>query len=349
MSPEQLPPYHPRQPDLHERRQMSQLITLRSGVADFSGLKQLRESFKLSLRALLHRRATGGWLQLLNSHPLFIDLVKARPRLLYKIYRPYLSNTINCAQRVDLLQQHYRFIFRQGLGPLTVRAARGGVVLGGVEGKSGLRYQLELRAIEPMEREGELVLQLKQDGVLVYSCAFSFLQGVRGMVLGIGCMQGSKSEQGLQVIKDATRELHGLRPKNMMIKLLSQIGHDYGCGELRLVGNVNRVVCGASRQGKVHADYDTLWQELDASRRADGDWRLPCETIAPPDLAAIASKKRSEARKRHELLMAISAAVRAGLSAPRFEAVPTPPGQNYSTRPTVAHDDDKYALACKIR
>ncbi|RFP31457.1 VirK/YbjX family protein [Duganella sp. BJB476] len=324
---------------------MSQLITLHSGVADFNGLKQLRESFKLSLRALLHRQATYGWLQLLNSHPLFMDLVKARPRLLYKIYRPYLSNTMNCAQRVDLLQQHYRFIFRQGLGPLTVRAARGAVVLGSIEGKTGLRYQLELRAIEPMEREGELVLQLKHEGVLVYSCAFSFLQGVRGMVLGIGCMQGSKSEQGLQVIKDATRELHGLRPKNMMVKLLSQIGHDYGCVELRLVSNANRVVCGASRQGKVHADYDTLWQELEASRRADGDWRLPCEAIAPPDLAAIASKKRSEARKRHETLTAISAAISAGLSAPRFEAVPTPLSQNYSTLQAVVHDDDEYALA----
>ncbi|RFP26172.1 DUF535 domain-containing protein [Duganella sp. BJB488] len=324
---------------------MSQLITIRSGVAGFNGLKQVRESLKLSLRALMHRQATGGWLQLLNSHPLFMELVKARPRLLYKIYRPYLSNTMGCAERVDLLQQHYRFIFRQGLGPLTVRAARGSVVLGGIEGKSGLPYQIRLSAIEPMEREGELVLQLYQDDGLVYSCAFSFQQGVRGMVLSVGCMQGSKSELGLQRIKDATRELHGLRPTNMMVKLLGQIGHDYGCAELRLVSNANRVVCGATRQGKVHADYDTLWQELDAGRRADGDWRLPCEAIAPPDLAAIASKKRSEARKRHETLLALSAVIRAGLSAPRFETVPTPLSQNYSTLTVAAHDGDEYALA----
>ena len=324
---------------------MSQLITLRSGTADFSGLKQMRETLKLSVRAFLHRQATYGWLQLLNSHPLFRDLVKACPRLIYKIYRPYLSNTMDCAQRVDLLQQHYRFIFRQGLGPLTVRAARGPVALGGVDGKSGLPYHIELRAVEPMEREGELVLQLMQGRELIYSCAFSFQQGVRGMVLGIGCMQGRKSEQGLQLIKDATRELHGLRPKNLMVKLLGQIGHDYGCVELRLVSNANRVVCGATRQGKVHADYDTLWQELDASRRADGDWRLPCEAIAPPDLAAIASKKRSEARKRHETLTAFSAAIAAGLSAPRFEAVPTTLSQNYSTLPVGARDGDEYALA----
>jgi uncharacterized protein VirK/YbjX len=324
---------------------MSQLITIRAGAAGFAGLKHLRETLKLAVRARLHRHATYAWLQLLNSHPLFLDLAKARPRLIYKIYRPYLSNTMNCAQRVQLLQEHYRFIFRQGLGPLTVQAARGAVVLAAIEGKNGLDHHLQLRAIEPMEREGELVLQLMQADELVYSCAFSFFEGEHGMVLGIGCMQGPRGERGLQLIKDATRELHGLRPKNMMVKLLSQIAHDHCCVALRLVGNANRAVCGATRQGKVHADYDTLWQEMDAVRRADGDYQLPCAAIAAPDLAAIASKKRSEARKRHETLETLAAAIAASLHAPRFEAVPTLPGQQFDTPAPAAREEDEYALA----
>ena len=321
------------------------MITIQSGAAGFDGLARLRETLKLSLRAFLHRRATYGWLQLLNSHPLFADLVKARPRLVYKIYRPYLSNTMDSLQRVALLEQHYRFAFRQGLGPLTVRAARSAVVLAEVAGKSGLPYTLQLCAIEPMEREGELVLQLLQGDELVYSCAFSFFQGEQGMVLGIGCMQGPRGEQGLQLIKDATRELHGLRPKNLMVRLLRQIGYDYGCSALRLVGNVNRAVCGAARQGKVHADYDGLWQECEAQLRADGNYQLACEDLAPPDLAAIPSKKRSEARKRHEALAALVQEVRASLHAPQFEAVATPLLQNYATLPTGAREGDEYALA----
>ena len=95
---------------------MSQFITIRAGAAGFAGLKHLRETLKLSLRAALHRHATSQWLELLNSHPLFADLVKARPRLIYKIYRPYLSDTMDCAQRVQLLQGHYRHVFRLGLG-----------------------------------------------------------------------------------------------------------------------------------------------------------------------------------------------------------------------------------------
>jgi hypothetical protein len=44
----------------------------------------------------------------------------------------------------------------------------------------------------------------------------------------------------------------------------------------------------------------------------------PCE----PDLAAIASKKRSEARKRHETLCELAQAMTVSLHAPRMEAVP---------------------------
>ncbi|MRW88171.1 DUF535 domain-containing protein [Pseudoduganella sp. FT26W] len=319
-----------------------QSITIRSGAAGFTGLKQLRETLKLSLRAQLHRHATFGWLELLNSHPMFAELVKARPRLIYKIYRPYLSNTMDAAQRLDLLSSHYRHIFRHGMGPLTVQAARGAVVLASVEGKSGLPYQLQLRAIEPMEREGELVLQLVQDGDLVYSAAFSFFQSERGMVLGIGCMQGPKGERGLQLIKDATRELHGLRPKNLMVKLLSQIAFDHDCTALRLVGNANRAVCSATRQGKVHADYDALWQELGAVALANGDYALDSEAICAPDLAAIASKKRSEARKRHETLCELAQAMAVSLHAPRMGAVPVLTAPSFTP---MVEDEEQYALA----
>jgi len=321
---------------------MSQSITIRSGVTGFTGLKRLRETLKMSVRAALHRNATYGWLELLNSHPMFAELVKARPRLLYKIYRPYLSNTMSCAARLQLLRGHYQHIFRLGLGPLTVEAARGPVLLASVAGKSGLPYQLQLCAIEPMEREGELVLQLLQGGELVYSCAFSFVASPHGMLLGIGCMQGPRGEHGLQLIKDATRELHGLRPKNLMVKLLSQFAHDHGCPALRLVGNANRAVCHATRQGKVHADYDALWQEMGALVRSDGDYQLASEAICAPDLAAIASKKRSEARKRHETLCELAQAMAVSLYAPRMAMVASVAER---TLAPMAEEEDKYALA----
>ena len=62
---------------------MSQLITLNSGLAATAGgMSHLRESVKLKWRALRNRQTTFGWLQLLNSHPLFLDLVRALNELL---------------------------------------------------------------------------------------------------------------------------------------------------------------------------------------------------------------------------------------------------------------------------
>lgn len=299
---------------------MTQLITLRTCLTGTpKGLSYLRESVKLSLRALLQQRHTRNWLQLLNSHPLFGELVKARPRMIQKIYRPYLSNTMNCQQRLAAMVAHYRFVVKQGLGPLVAQAAQGPVQLLSLSGKSGAEYTVALRAIAPLEREGELVLQLLSGQDLVYSVAFSFLPSGQRLAVGIGCVQGPQGEDGLARIRECTRELHGLRPKNLMVRLVRQLGHDYGCQDMLLVGNDNRAVRRAARRGRVFADYDALWQELGAQRRDDGDFHLACEDLAPPLMEEIPSKKRSEVRKRHALLEGTVAALRARLEAARHD------------------------------
>lgn len=297
---------------------MKHPVTLRSCVAKtHTGMSHLRESLKLRFRSLVHRRQTHNWLQLLNSHPVFNDLVKSCPRLIFKIYRPYLSNTMNCRQRLTLLQEHYHFISRQGLGPIMLEAARGPVNLGSVSGKSGAQYAIRLHGSGAREREGEMVLELVSGEAPVYSIAFSFFNAERRHLVGVGGIQGPQGADGLALIREATRDLHGLRPKNLMLRLVRQLSYEYGCKDLILVGNQNRAVRASFRKGKVFADYNELWQEMGAYERSDGDFQLACEDLRPPVMEEIASKKRSEARKRHELLEEIIATVRTGLHAPR--------------------------------
>ena len=59
----------------------------------------------------------------------------------------------------------------------------------------------------------------------------------------------------------------------------------------------------------VFADYDVTWQELGAIQQIHGDYVLPCEVLNEPDLQAIASSKRSEAKKRYALLKSVADAV----------------------------------------
>lgn len=254
-------------------------ITLHSGLrAELDGLAYLRESLKLSARALLYRRQTGRWLQLLNSHPLFREMLPACPRLVNKIYRSYFSTRLRCDDRLAVLQAHYDMVIGQGLAPLVAQAAAGPVELCRLQARCAeAGYRIELRAGAVLCREGELVLQLMHGAELLYSIAFSFLRHDAGIAIGIGCLQGAPGGGGLDRIRSATRELHGMRPKNLLVRLVRQFGHDLGCDQLVLVGNHNRVVTTSMRQGKVHADYDGLWQELDAWRRPDGNFGLNCE------------------------------------------------------------------------
>ena len=282
-------------------------VTLASGVAPgLPPVAHARELVKLHVRALAHRRATRRWLALLNSHPAFAEFVRHRPSIVNKIYRPYLTATLGVAQRVDVLASHYAFMFSRGLAALLAQASDRGVPLARIMGKSGVPYEVQLRAAGTCEREGELVLQLHCEGAVVYSTAFTFdaVDGVAGVT--IGCLQGPRGLDAMAAIKQATRELHGMRAKALLVGLVQQLGHALGCTQLRLVGNANRTAGRAIDRGHVRADYEQLWQELGALRRSDGDFVLPCAPLAPLVIEQVVQKRRSEARKRHLMLQEVA-------------------------------------------
>ncbi|WP_332876417.1 DUF535 family protein [Massilia sp. S19_KUP03_FR1] len=282
-------------------------VTLASGVApEVTGIARARELLKLHLRALPHRAATRRWLTLLNSHPVFSELVRQRPSIVNKIYRPYLTATLNVEQRLAVLAAHYGFMFSRGLAALLAQASRSGFLLARIPGKTGIAYEVQLRAAGTCEREGELVLQLHCAGAVVYSTAFTFEAADGVARVTIGCLQGPRGDDAMGAIKQATRELHGLRAKALLVGLVQQLGYALGCTELRLVGNGNRTAGRAIGRGHVRANYEQLWQELGACPRADGDFSLPCAPLAPLALELVAQKRRSEARKRHQMLQDVS-------------------------------------------
>lgn len=293
-------------------------VTLRSAVPpQLTGLAFVRELAKIRLRALLHPAQTPAWLHLLNSHPAFSEYVRSCPRFLYKVYRPYNSHALDAGQRLAAIRAHYEFIFRRGLGQVATRASLAPLVLAEAQGRSGLPYRVELRTLTQFDREGEMVLQLVQDSKTLYTVAFTIAarDGGRAPDIAIGCIQGGKTEDAREAIRSATRELHGLRPKQLMICLVRQLAHAYGCARVLLVSNRNRVVYKAIRNGRVLADYDQLWEELGARKRSDGDYELDCAALAAPDMDAIPSKKRAEARRRFETLMQLADGVCKGLRA----------------------------------
>jgi uncharacterized protein VirK/YbjX len=282
-------------------------VTLRSAVpSHLSPFRFARELAKIRLRALLHPKQAPDWLEFLNSHPAFSDYLRTYPKFLYKVFRPYNSHALDPQQRLQAIRAHYQFVFRRGLGQTIARASMGPVVLAEAAGRSGLPYRIELRTVNMFDREGELALQLSQDGKAIYTVAITIAPRGGVPAVNLGCLQGGKTEDAREAIRIATRDLHGIRPKQLMVSLVRQLGYDYGCERLVMVSNRNRVIYKAIRHGRVLADYDQLWEELGARLRADGDYEMDCAPLAAPSLEQIPSKKRSEAKKRYELVRAMA-------------------------------------------
>jgi uncharacterized protein VirK/YbjX len=276
---------------------------LRSCLAGRRGSRRrTTEFFLLAMRALVHRQQSLRWLEFLHSTPALAELLRWQPRLLRKIYWPYLTDTLQCQERLDTLIAHYTFVSQREQSARLIPQQNTTAALGDFIGKSDARYEIGLAFAKALETEGELALQLSINGVRIYAAAFTFSQHNGKLAIAVGCLQGpSHKVDGLKLIQETTRDLHGLRPKNLMIRLLQKLGRNHGCEYLSLTGNNNRVVHYAISKGRVQADYDALWSELGATRQDNGDFLLSC-AVAELNLEDIPSKKRSEAKKRAALL-----------------------------------------------
>lgn len=314
----------------------------------------LKDLLKLALGAVVFPVQTRRWRAFLRANRAVGDLACRYPRVLHKIYRPYLSRKLRCTDRVDVMMAHYRHVVRHGLEKLVCRAAARPVALAQFDGKEGSRFLLQLAAANVGHREGEMTLQLMHEARCIYAASFALALHDGESWIQLGALQGMRAADGAQAIKQATRALHGWRPKQMMVALVRELGDYFGCATMRMVSNDNRVTINWRRHRRISSDYDAAWQELRAVRRGDGDYEVPC-ILAPAPLASVPSHKRAETRRRQELLAAVGCAMRGSLDARRSPpepqrrpavVAPTPrPGMSYpSTAPFLVTHGESIAL-----
>ncbi|WP_161539869.1 DUF535 family protein [Glaciimonas sp. PCH181] len=278
-------------------------IDLQTGLSSPQpSLSYFARRIRMGVRTLLYYHETHRWLTYWNSSPLHAKLASATPKLLQKIYRPYQSNRLRSLDRLSMLISHYNFVLAHGLAPLVLRAAESPLILGCINGKSGTVYSIELSSIATLDREGELALNLFVDQQRLFSVAFTFYGDNLQPCVGIGCLQGPRGSDAQDRVRFATRDMFGMRPKSLMVRLVREIGKAYGCQHLILVSNRNRVMQQQMRTGQIFANYDEFWRELGAMSRTDGDFQLSCSDIPDINLEQLASSKRSEARKRIALI-----------------------------------------------
>ena len=276
----------------------------------------VREHLKFFTRAIFNPNTSRRWLAAWNASPRLSELATLQPGVLRKVYRSYLFHGLTSAQRVDIILSHYHFVQNQGMWDLVIQAAQSRVQLAQFTGRSGAPYQISLEAVLCMEREGELVLQMISEDRALYSVAFTFVYNNGLPHIAVGCLQGGRDEGVAHQIRTVTKDLFGLRPKTMLMRVLRQIGVAFGCGSLVLVENANRVMRKQIRQKKVAANYDQSWNELGAKRLPDGNFSWSCALLEAPDLALIPSNKRAQSRRKYALLFEVANTVVTAMSVP---------------------------------
>jgi len=170
----------------------------------------------------------------------------------------------------------------------------------------GYRVDLTLNVAHP--REGLWQLSLRTPGhAQLFSLRFSVLPGP---VVFIGAVQGACQSEFASVpelIRDATRDLHGLRPPFLLFEVLRALAQGWRIERIEGVATESHVKYRrGKRSSNIQFSYDQYFRELGAERTPEGNWRV--STRAPErTLADVPSRKRAMYRRRFELLQNVRA------------------------------------------
>ena len=159
-----------------------------------------------------------------------------------------------------------------------------------------------------------ILLQLGDQGV--YHANIRLGKGLEGEpALWIGTIQGYKD--GLDNAKHITKKMFGYRPKNFIVFLIRELAKYckvqsmYAVSDEGFYANTHMV---RGHKAKV-AELDPLWEDIGGSVTQDPRFfKIPLEEYRKP-IEEIKSQKRSQYRKRYELLDGYQEQIRGNLKA----------------------------------
>lgn len=261
---------------------------------------------KFLLRTALAPRQTIRFFNAMAQESYFDALLAAQKTLPSKIHRHYLHLGMPVGERVDTVLSHYQFI--DSLTSRTLARALTSpepVPLVELEAKGGERISIAASTASGAEREGECTLWLHMNEVRLAALTFS-VRGYNGQrQIIIGGLQGAHRSVPHEVIKAATKACHGLFPKRLLMEMLWLLANRQGVTAVYGVSDSGHVFRGLryrlSKSQHFHACYDEFWQSISGEKTDRHLFRLPL-SLPQKDLSEIASKKRSEYRKRYALL-----------------------------------------------
>jgi uncharacterized protein len=220
-----------------------------------------------------------GWLGFLDEFAGAHRLPEAGVDLVMKPVHQYLLYDLPMGERIRLLRNHYALMAEFAAPKTVARLWRGETLDAGSVGGKTCEYALCLAAtnVYRTRKEGEITVALCEAEGGEALARLTFLlsesaEGRRGLM--IGGLQGPRSAAAKQAIVAATRDLHGLRPRDGVLVAAFAIADLIGAREAWAVSSTMHVHRSRERrqQDKLHSDYDSLWLERGARGAMPFGW-----------------------------------------------------------------------------
>ena len=274
-----------------------------------------KQKNKILFHTLLNIPFAKKWFSLIQSEE-YKWVLSHRPRIYFKPFRVYMSTKWSKKERTKALLSCYAFIKQQPFLTRVIQEEKPIKLAEFTMKYNGEKGQIYLGYNERFRKEGELVVSLHCDSYQEAICEASFVidKENEGWVCRIGCVQGNKSAETENAIKELQKQMYALRPKALMIFIIQELSKQLGCTALYGVGSK---IQAHNKKHFIHIEwlhklsfsYDTLWKEADGTPDKDGWFKLPIEMHRKP-MEEIKSSKRSLYRYRYEMLDKIATEIK---------------------------------------
>jgi uncharacterized protein VirK/YbjX len=273
---------------------------------------------RLLLRSLLAPWVAAKWTLFVSRLHRELGASAPSKAALAKPLRRYVHFSLGPRGRLELLLGHYAFMSRRFSRDLQFRLCDGQTLeIAALQGRKEAQFRLELgsSAFASGYREGEIVLYLKRvcDGALLSQLALLFVGGRNDLTLVIGGLQGPRPGHKREVI-DATRLMHGLRPKDATLLAARALADALG-GVAWAVADAGHVFHRKQGRAKL-SDYDAYWRERGA-RAAGRD-----QFVFDP-LPALGDQGLGREAMKRAIVSGVRAFVEANRRTPGEECAPT--------------------------
>ncbi len=270
-----------------------------------NGRRKYKHHLRWATAAAIRPQLALGWFAF-HEEQAMRGFAVANPRLIFRALTRYMSVRWSLARRIKVIQDTYRFIVSRSDFLAEALRCPGGLTLAAFDLDRGQRGRIRIGSDPQFRKEGEIALFLELEGVAgsVSGLAFSCEQEQEWVAL-VGGFQGRKGGDE-ETIKLATKAMHGLRPKNLLVLVLQELAQTLGIGALRGVGNEVQVYRSRLNhplipKRNIRFDFDAHWTEIGAVKREDGWFELP-QTTPRREPQEIKPNKRSLYAKRYRLL-----------------------------------------------